>query len=80
MNLKIHARQKGFPLPENERSRLADAIKQRGELAVLEAAGLSRSALARALAGLPVYAGTLALVRQGLGKLRSDAIADESAR
>jgi len=68
---KEHTRSKGFPLPENERTKLADAVRARGEPAILEAAGLSRNALARALAGLPVYAGTIALVREGLGKLRS---------
>jgi hypothetical protein len=44
-------------------------VRISGELAALEATGASRNALARALAGLPVYAGTAALIREGLKRL-----------
>lgn len=75
---------KGAPLPEAHRTQLQRQVRARGEAAVVLACRLSRPAFARALAGLPVYSGTLALVVQGLAKLEADdtrlQLAEELAR
>jgi len=52
-----------------DRGALAKEVSRCGERAVRERLGVSRLALARALAGLPIRAGTVALVRIGLPAL-----------
>ena len=56
-----------------DRELLLKQIEQKGEPHVRQALGISRLALARALAGLPVRAGTLALLRLGLPSLKPEA-------
>jgi hypothetical protein len=63
---------KGFPLAEPERARLGAAVRSRGIKVVQRACGLSRNGLSNALAGLPILAGTAALVERGLAKLDAD--------
>lgn len=62
----------GIPLLESDRRRLSQQVLARGEPVVLRALGLSRNSLARALAGLTVHRGTVALVEDGLGKLEAE--------
>jgi len=54
------------PLPQELRSALAGLVAARGESEARQVVHLSRSAFARALAGLTVYPGTVALIRAGL--------------
>jgi hypothetical protein len=57
---------KGKPIAQVDRDRLRALLDAKGERAVLQALPVSRIALYRALAGLPVYPGTHALVRHHL--------------
>ena len=59
-------------IPVPIRSRLAEAVAAFGEEYVRAACGVSRNAFARALGGLPVLAGTVALVERGLGRLDAE--------
>lgn len=52
-----------------DRDTLAECVRRHGERHVRDALGVSRLALARALAGLPIRAGTSVLVRLGLKRL-----------
>ena len=61
---------KGNPLAASLRKRLAAAVLKKSERQVAETCGCSRQALARALAGLPVYRGTVALVERYLEYLK----------
>ncbi len=54
-----------------ERRRLKSLLAESGERKLLDQIGLSRSSLARVLAGLPVRRGTLELVRAGLRKFEA---------
>ncbi len=54
------------PLPEMERAQLSERVASRGELATMRELGLSRIAVARALAGLPLHKGTRAVISAGL--------------
>ena len=53
-------------LPPEERQVLQQLVDNVGEVRALAIVNVSREALARALAGLPVRRGTLSLVRSGL--------------
>ncbi len=64
---------KGKPLSENECQQLWALVDREGEAAVLARVRVSRSALYRALAGLPVSEGTRAIVERDLGTPRSAA-------
>lgn len=55
---------RGSELPRRHREWLARYVKQHGLAAAVAAIGTSRAATERALAGLPVLAGTRALVSQ----------------
>lgn len=55
---------KGSPLPAVDRKRLSALVERDGEAAVLKRLGCSRQTLYRAMAGLSIYAGTAALVRE----------------
>ncbi len=55
---------KGAPLPANDRKQLAAIVERDGEAVVLKRLGCNRQTLYRAMAGLPVYAGTAALIRE----------------
>lgn len=58
--------QRGAPLPVKIRVRLAASVAERGECRVAVDCGCSRQTLARALAGLPIYPGTVALIERYL--------------
>ena len=60
------------PLIEADQSRLRDLIRDRGEAAVVELLGVPRQTLARCLGGLPVRAGTAALVAAALARLTGE--------
>ena len=63
---------RGSPLPATARARLDAAIRHHGVKLVLAASGgLSRGALASAVGGLPVIAGTQVLVRQAVDRLET---------
>jgi hypothetical protein len=62
-------RAKGTPLPPIERARARQLLRKLGEAGAAAALGVDRRTLARCLAGLPLYAGTRALVQQRLQKL-----------
>lgn len=53
----------GKPLPIAQRDALAALVTRVGEHETLVLVGLSPTALARAMAGLPIYPGTAALVK-----------------
>lgn len=63
------------PLPDDLRRDLFALVAQVGESKARQIAGVSRGAFARALAGLGVYPGTVALVRIALAD-RSGQIPD----
>jgi len=54
------------PITDSERAAFRRLIEIQGEGAILRAIGLSRMGAYRALAGLPVTAGTRALLREAL--------------
>lgn len=54
------------PLPATQRRTLAKMVETLGERAVLAALRLTRHTLGRCMAGLPVRAGTRALVERAL--------------
>lgn len=70
--LKSKPTPRGAPLPVDLKVRLAQAVLAGSERAVAEAAGMSRQSLARALAGLPIYRGTAALVERFLDGIGHD--------
>lgn len=60
---------KGSPFPEPDRSILARRVRAIGERLALVALGVNRQTLGRALGGLTLYPGSIALLRQGLARL-----------
>jgi hypothetical protein len=64
------------PVPDALRHELAALVDRFGEPAARRTVGLSRGAFARALAGLGVYPGTVALIRAALVKQQNDQIPD----
>jgi hypothetical protein len=58
----------GVPAPEDLRGLVRALVERVGEPLAVERLGLSRIALARLLAGLPIRRGTIALAREGLAK------------
>lgn len=73
-NLSLKRRRpSGITLSSYRREQLIREVRDRGETAVMVAAGVSRIALARAAAGLGVRAGTAALVERGLERLAAEA-------
>ncbi len=54
------------PVPVPVRERVAAIVKEVGEKQAIARLKVGRQTLARVLAGLPVYAGTHALLRQQL--------------
>ncbi len=71
-HIKSRAITKGSALPEAERRRLADLVDQVGEREAVGLLGCNRQTLARCLGGLGVYPGTVALIRDGLARVRLD--------
>lgn len=58
------------PLDASERAALADLVHTAGEAECARRIGLSRQSVARAIAGLRVYPGTIALIRLHLGGVK----------
>jgi hypothetical protein len=56
----------GEAAPQEMRDALAAMIRDQGETTVVRRFGIGRQTLARLVGGLPVRAGTLALMRAGL--------------
>ncbi len=54
----------GAPIPESFRQTIRELVERDGERLATAKLRLTRTSLARALAGLPVYAGTHALIWQ----------------
>jgi hypothetical protein len=54
------------PLPPEDRHALAAFVERVGEQGTLDALGIGRPALARALGGLGIRRGTAVLIRLGL--------------
>ena len=76
MNTSTCARERtpnSAPLPDDLRRFLAALVDQHGEHEARRIVGLSRSAFSRALAGLGVYPGTVALARLGLAQVPDSA-------
>jgi hypothetical protein len=67
------SKSKGSPLPDLERAALMLLVQAHGERFVLQAIGVNGQTFARAVAGLPIYPGSAALIRIGLSKLERDA-------
>jgi hypothetical protein len=59
------------PLDAPQRARLFALVQERQELAVLRRIGISRTALMRALAGLPIYGGTRMAIEAGLSSIEA---------
>lgn len=68
---------KGTPLLEAERAELMRHVRESGERVVLAALGIHGQTLGRALGGLTIHRGSVALIHQGLAKLEA---ADQRAR
>lgn len=66
------AKSQGIVLSPGKKKQFTDAIRETGEETVRKATRLSRNSFSRALAGLPVRLGTLALLDAGLERLRSE--------
>lgn len=60
------------PLPDHHQQRLRTLLAERGEGAVVALLGLPRQTLARCSGGLPVRAGTAALVAAALERLAAN--------
>ncbi len=60
------------PLDAASRARLFALVQDRNELAVMKEIGISRTAMMRALAGLPIYAGTRIAIGVLLASLESE--------
>lgn len=60
---------KGTALTDGERRLLWGLYQKFGEPRVAEMIGINRQTFARALAGLPIYNGSIALIQIGLKKL-----------
>jgi hypothetical protein len=71
---------KGLSLPEPERAALSCHVRNMGERTALAALGLNRQTLARALSGLTLYPGSIALVRQGLARLEAETEREREAK
>ena len=61
------------PVKPGDRKRLNDMLSRHGEAKTREMLGLSRHTLARIAAGLPVYPGTAALIRERLQAIEDGA-------
>lgn len=61
---------RGSPLAPTLRRKLAAAVQAVSERQVAEKSGCSRQSIARALAGLPVYRGTVSLIERYLEEKR----------
>lgn len=57
---------RGAPLAPKLRIKLAAVVLKKSERAVAKAAYVSRQSLARALASLPIYRGTVSLIERYL--------------
>ena len=68
----MKATNRGSPLTPEERTQLAQKIDSEGIAALRDQTGLSRTALLNAAIGLPVIAGTKALVREALDDEQDD--------
>ncbi len=63
MSNRDHLNTSSRPIGEADRERLRALVQSLGERSLLERAQFSRATLYRSLAGLPLYAGTHALLR-----------------
>lgn len=72
--MKTKKAQRGVPLDPRIRVKLAAAVLKRSERVVAKKAFVSRQSLARALAGLPVYRGTIALIENFLDEVAAPVI------
>lgn len=61
------------PLPAEDVRRLKALLTELGEAGTAERLGITRHTLARAIARLPVQAGTQALIREKLQEAKRDA-------
>lgn len=59
----------GASLPVADKARLSDLVARIGEPRTVKTIGIPRQTLARALAGLGLRRGTIALIQQRLGSL-----------
>ena len=57
---------KGAPLAEDLLTKLRALVSEHGESVAVERVGCQPETFARALAGLPVYPGTVAMVREAV--------------
>jgi hypothetical protein len=63
------------PLSDPLRNALADLVRREGEHATVRRLKISRQTLARALAGLRLYPGSHALIRERLANIDTEASA-----
>lgn len=66
-----HEKKLGAPLGGRERDALGRLVRERGEYEVVRDFEIGRATLARALAGLGLRRGTLALIRERLRRCSS---------
>jgi hypothetical protein len=64
------------PLTSGERALLARYVREVGEARALTELALGRQTLARAIAGLSLRRGTIALVRARFGRMEGDAVTE----
>jgi len=60
------------PLDAQRRARLFALVQERREGAVVTRLGISRTALMRALAGMPIYGGTRMAIEAGLEAIEKE--------
>ncbi len=68
MSTTAHAKRSPTTLPEEQRLRVLSLVRV-SERHAVAALGVSRATVCRLVAGLPVQAGTLALVREAMQRL-----------
>jgi len=61
------------PLTDTERAALMAEVRRAGETSASRRLGLSRNLMARALARLPLRAGSILLIRNALASVATDA-------
>ncbi|HVW29960.1 MAG TPA: hypothetical protein VHC69_31575 [Polyangiaceae bacterium] len=65
----------GQPLDDTDRARVRKLVEQRGEREAAVLLGVADRTLMRCMAGLGVYPGTRAIVKQSLDRLSQGSIA-----
>ncbi|WNG25811.1 hypothetical protein F0U62_18660 [Cystobacter fuscus] len=72
MESQLSKQRQGIPVPEDLLIQLRALVTSRGEALARERVGIAASTMGRALAGLTVSRGTVAMIRAGLATPTGD--------